>query len=64
MARIYVKGIKMPWQEVDWKTMCEPSTLVTDEDPHIDIPNNLVPLDAADQILKLLNVSSAQSLIL
>lgn len=51
----------MPWQEVNWETMCDPNTLVTNEDPHISIPSNLVPPDIYKKILNLITPTPRKS---
>lgn len=34
MARVYIRGIgKIPIAEATWECLCDPKTLVTDEDP-------------------------------
>jgi hypothetical protein len=36
MPRVYIDGVHIPIQEVTWECLCDPATLVTDEDPHLD----------------------------
>lgn len=50
MPRVYIKGVKIPIQEVTWECLCDPTTLVTDEDPHLSFTEDVH--EARDQAIE------------
>lgn len=64
MPRVYINGKKIPIAEATWECLCDPATLVTNEDPEAEWPSDIhqAALDAPRKIRELLDTDDTNTM--